>query len=337
MPPRFYLLYGLDEFGLAEFVEQLKQTLGDASLAALNTTLFDGRTVTLPDLRAACDAMPFLTERRLVLVEGWLTRLLSRGDDAEADTDTRGSASARETIQALLEYLPRQPDTTLLILVEKRDLPEKNPLLKTATGANWAQVKRFDLPKGEDLVKWIRARARAEGGDFSREAALALAQAESHPRALGHEIEKLLTYVDFKRPVERADVEHLTPAGSEARIFDLVDALGQRRGPPAQRQLHHLLETEEPLYLLGMIVRQFRLILLAREMLDARATEPDVAHALGLHSFSAGKICAQARNFSLTALERIYHRLLDCDADIKTGQAAAATVLDTLVAELTTP
>jgi hypothetical protein len=87
MPPTFYLLHGLDEFGMAEFVDGLKDKMGDPALASLNTTALDGRYVTLSEARAACDTLPFLTARRLVLIEGWLTRLLSRTEAASDEDD----------------------------------------------------------------------------------------------------------------------------------------------------------------------------------------------------------------------------------------------------------
>jgi DNA polymerase-3 subunit delta len=343
MSPRFYLLHGPDEFASAEYLAELKDQLGDPSLAALNTTVLDGRTVTLAEVRASADALPFLAPRRLVLVEGWLTRLLARAEpdededagDAPADEAPRRGGGAKEAMTALVDYLPHLPESTLLVLLEKRDLPERNLVLKAASKAEWALVKRFDLPKGETLVRWIRARAKAEGGEFTREAAESLADVEADPRALGHEILKLLTYVGFERPVELDDVQTLTPAGSEAKIFDLVDLIGQRRGPQAMRELRKLLETAEPLYVLSMIVRQYRLILQAKELLGERATEADISKALALHPFPTGKVCAQARNFSLDGLERIYRRLLDYDVGIKTGQIEAAAALDTLVAALT--
>jgi DNA polymerase-3 subunit delta len=208
-------------------------------------------------------------------------------------------------------------------------------VLKAATGADWALVKLFDLPKGDALVRWIRARAKAEKGEISLEAAQALAEVEDDPRALGNEITKLLTYVDFARPVELEDVQTLTPAGGEAKVFDMVDAIGQRRGPVAQRELHKLLESAEPLYALSMIVRQYRLLLLAREMLNERASEADISKALALHPFPTGKICAQARKFTLDDLEQIYRRLLEYDVEIKTGRIQAEAALDTLVGALT--
>jgi DNA polymerase-3 subunit delta len=332
MAPRFYLLHGPDEFGSAEFLNTLKEKMGDADMASLNTTIFDGRNVALPELRAVTDTMPFLTPRRLVIVEGWLTKLLGKDD---GDDSGPSPASAKETFAALLEYLPTMPETTALVFVEKRAIPESNAFLKGLAKSEWAFVKFFDVPKGEALVNWIRARAKAEGGEFTREAAQALAAVETDPRALTNEINKLLTYVDSARAVDLADVEELTPGGGEAKIFDMVDAIGQRRGPQAIRELHKILEKEDPLYVLGMIVRQFRLILQAKELLEARAGEGEISQALGLHPFPTGKVCAQARNFSLPDLEHVYHRLLDYDTEIKTGKVEPSVALDALIAGLT--
>ncbi len=331
-----YLLHGPDEFGMAEVLAELKEKLGDPTTAALNTAVFDGRAATLPEVRSICETMPFLAARRLVIIEGWVTKLLGKTEAGEGEADSDTGGNAKDVLAALAAYLPEVPDTTALVLVEKRTLPERNAVLRAVAGQKWAYVKFFDLPKGEALVKWIMARAKTEGGAFQREAAQALATTETDPRGLGHEITKLLTYVDFARPVELADVETLTPAGGEAKVFDMVDAIGQRKGQAALRELHKLLDKEEPLYILSMIVRQFRLMVQAKEMLDARANEGDISQALGLHPYPTQKVCAQARAFSQSALEQIYHRLLDYDADLKTGRADSAAALDALVVSLTT-
>ena len=136
-------------------------------------------------------------------------------------------------------------------------------------------------------VRWIRARARAEKGEISLEAAQALAEVEDDPRALGNEITKLLTYVNFTRPVELEDVQTLTPAGGEAIIWDMVDAIGQRRGPVAQRELHKLLAGSEPLYILSMIVRQYRLFTLPATELALKHVGRAVPNAALLGGFAA--------------------------------------------------
>jgi DNA polymerase-3 subunit delta len=96
-----------------------------------------------------------------------------------------------------------------------------------------------------------------------------------------------------------------------------------------------MLEASEPLYILSMIVRQYRLLLLARELLDARASESGVAQALAMKPYAASKICAQARRYGLAELEQIYRRLLEYDVEIKTGRIEAAAALDALVGALT--
>ncbi len=333
-PPRFYLLHGSDEFASAEFVASLKQKMGDASMASLNTTVFDARTVTLPDLRSVCDTLPFLTRRRLVLVEGWLTRLTGKGEGDE-EGEAPAPASTKELLAALIAYLPTIPESTALVFVEKRALPAQHAVLKAASGQDWALVKLFDVPKGPDLASWIEKRARAEGGAFDGQAAEALAAVEDDPRALDNEIRKLLTYVNYARPVTVTDVEALTPAGGEANIFHMVDAMGLGHQQQATRELHKLLEKVEPLSVLGMIVRQYRMHLQSRELLDTGQTESGIAQTLGLHPYRAQKICEQARLLPLPVLEQIYHRLLDYDADIKTGRTDPAAALEALVVGLT--
>ena len=134
-------------------------------------------------------------------------------------------------------YLPELPETTALVLIEKREIPARNAVVKAAsapTGASqavWPAQRRcagaLDPGAGQGRARRIRAPA-----------AQALAEMEIDPRTLGNEITKLLTYVNFARPVELEDVQTLTPAGGEAKVFDMVDAIGQRRGPAAQRELH---------------------------------------------------------------------------------------------------
>jgi DNA polymerase-3 subunit delta len=83
-----------------------------------------------------------------------------------------------------------------------------------------------------------------------------------------------------------------------------------------------------------MVVRQFRLLLQAREVLDGGASDAEVARIVGIHPFVAGKISHQARQITLPALEDIYHRLLEMDLAVKTGQLSEELALETLVARL---
>ena len=120
----------------------------------------------------------------------------------------------------------------------------------------------------------------------------------------------------------------------QSDIFAMVDAIGQRNGKKALELLHTLLEEMAFGGVFSMVVRQFRLILQAREIMNAGGAESEVARTLGLQPFVARKIVSQAQNFEMAALEMIYHHLQKVDMDVKTSRMDGEVALDLLITEL---
>jgi len=326
--PVVYILHGDDEFAIAQFLSDMERKMGDPAIAALNITRLDGNSFSVGSLAAATHAMPFLAERRLVVLSDPLGNMKS--------------PKVRDKFTAALEQIP---ETTALVLTIQRPLVSERD--KRKGGLHWLQkwgagqagrvyIREFLLLKGPQMARWIQNKARELGGEFSFEAAGLLADyVLADPRLAAQEIEKLLAYANYNRSVDGDDVERLTPYAGEGNVFAMVDALGNRNGRLALQMLHRLLEEEEPLRLFGMIVRQFRLLLLTRELVDTGYREAEIARQLKTYPFVARKLTGQVRNFSLEALEAIYRKLLDVDKAIKTGQMDGDVALDTLIAALT--
>ena len=328
----FYILHGEDEFSRAEQIAAFREKIGDETVRDFNVTLLDGRKVTLAELRYAADAAPFMADKRLVVVEGLLTRFsASRGRGAD---EGEPSGTAKAFLSGLLEYLPNVPETTRLVFAESKTLPPSNAVLKLAASQPGKTVIEFEAPK--NAAAWIEKRVKKHGGAIERKAAAKLAGWIGRDlRRLDSEIQKLITYVNAARPIQEEDVTRLVSASFEANVFDLVDALGRRDGTRAMRELHRLLDLgENPLGLLAMITRQFRLLIQVKELQEKSLPAPEMAKALGQHPFVIEKIGQQARNFSMEQLERIYSHLLDLDVGIKTGEMSDVLALDVLVAEL---
>jgi DNA polymerase-3 subunit delta len=100
--------------------------------------------------------------------------------------------------------------------------------------------------------------------------------------------------------------------------------------------LQRLMSEQDFPSLFGMIVRQFRLLLLAKEVIEGGGRKEEVTRVLGIHPYVAEKLTSQARHFSLPALEAVYRRLLEIDEMIKTGRMEGDVALDAFVAELNT-
>jgi DNA polymerase-3 subunit delta len=321
--PSIYLLHGNDEFAIRSFLdERLKARMGESSDTTMDITTLDGRSKSLEAIQAETHTIPFLAKRRMVILTHCLT--LAKGKTKQAK---------------FLELLESVPSSTALVLLEDKLLLNNHWLLswvRAHPAQAWSQA--FSLPKGADMTRWILDQARGLGGEFNNQAAQLLASyIDEDPRLAKSEINKLLTYVDFSRAVTEEDVRNLVADVRQGDIFEMVDAIGYGDGEKALGMLRRLLEEGEPLPLFGMIVRQFRLLIQVRELLDENpGTSPEeMAGEIGSHPFPIKKITPQAKLFNLSQLKTIYHQLSNIDQAIKTGQLDSKLALDLLIASLT--
>src|SRR5512136_1574396 len=97
----FFLIHGDNEFEISERLADFKQKIGDDSMRDLNITVLDGRKTTLSEVQHAADAIPFLADKRLVIVEGLLTRLASRKAKDNAD-EAAPSGTAKDFLTGLV-------------------------------------------------------------------------------------------------------------------------------------------------------------------------------------------------------------------------------------------
>jgi DNA polymerase-3 subunit delta len=311
---------------------------GNEAMAQLNTTILDGSRVTLGEVRHACDSIPFMSDRRLIIVYGLLQRLFP-GRKGSSDHAGQTAASADAFISGLAEYLPSMAPTARLVFVETEKLAGAHPILKLAKKEGKAQrafVKLFTRPREKELPGWIRQRARSKGGKLDGKAVQLLAGLIGGDlRLLDQEIEKLLLYAE-QRPVTAEDVLLLVSRAREESIFELVDCVGRRQTGQALRLLHRLLEEQQhPLYLLTMLARQVRILIQVSELMANGLAQQAIVEQLSLHPFVAQKAMGQAQNFEMAQLEEAHDHIVGCDWSIKTGQVDDVLALDMLVVALT--
>jgi DNA polymerase-3 subunit delta len=328
--PEIYLFDGDDEFAISESIEKIRIKLGDVNIAEMNTTRLDGRSFSLNQLKDAVATVPFLASKRMVILTHPTARLKDRSEQEE-----------------FINYLRAEKPTTKLVLVENEFLTSErdrkdgrlNWLEKWASSPQ--QVKRVYIrhhaqPGGALMVKWIQEHVKTMGGQITSQAAVSLTnQIGDDTRLATQEITKLLTYVNFARPVDTDDVEHLTPLTAKIGDFELVNALRDRDQRKAQALLQRSLQEDDPLRIFQSIVFQIRVLIVARELLDERATINDIPKSLKIGYYPAKLAMESALRYSSKFLELIYHRLLDLDEAIKTGQMDPDLALELLVIELT--
>ena len=339
----FYLLHGDDEFTSREQLKNLRSQ-GDFGY---NQDTYDGTGVDFNTVIITSNTLPFLSEQRLVIVEGLPKK--KRGETqavSQENTDNttktgkakkgkKAGKSATATRagfeKALAEHITHMPETTTLILLIDEALDATNPLLKAAEQDG--KVLQSTVPKGQALEKWIVNRAKSIQVKIAPDAATLLANfSGNHLRLLANELDKLATYVGKNATITLHDVRQLSAQVQEARIFDLTDALAQRNRKQALNILHDLLsDGEPPLKLISTITTQMRSLLLVKELAQKGMRSGQVASTLGMAPFLADKCLRQVGNFSPAQLEGIYRQLMATDASLKRSKITPEMALDLLV------
>ncbi|MDQ2998728.1 MAG: DNA polymerase III subunit delta, partial [Chloroflexota bacterium] len=171
-----YLLYGPEEFARSEALAELKSAI-PSDLADLNMATLEARRFKLDALISACEAFPFLTERRLVIVQDLLKH--------------QKAGKERDELRA---YLERVPPTCDLVFVENEDFDKRGAIFGYLKKA--ATVREFLPRQGADLTRWLGQRAQMLDVKLDGPAAQRLISfAGSDGRALVNELSKLASYV----------------------------------------------------------------------------------------------------------------------------------------------
>ena len=327
-----YVLHGDDGFSQKELLDDLRDEVGVPELLEANTSVLAGGELTLGQLRDVCGVVPFLAERRLVVVEG----LLGRFDNFRVTRRSRRSSSGQDGLDqwtGLVETLGQLPPTTNLVFLEgtiRRD----NPLLRHLEPV--AQVRECRPLVGDALEGWITRRVSESGGSIGRQAVRKLVDlVGGNLWALSGELEKLTLYAGEKA-IDEGMVEVLVAHSREASVFRAVDAIIGGHASNAMRLVGGLRESgADASYVISMLARQLRLILVLQELLARRVPKGELGQRLGVTAeFAVRRTEEQARRYNQEQVVRMYRQLLNTDLAIKRGELGDQLALEILVAQL---
>lgn len=347
----FTLLSGKDEFTAYEELARIRASAD----FGYNQDSFAGDTADLALIRNTCDTMPFLAEKRLVVLEGLPKPRKGQADDG--DGAENGDSNAPETPAAqvakgkrgkkaattglsplafakgLAEYIPSMPETTMLVVVVPDELKAEHSLMQAARRHGTSHV--FAKPTGAQLTDWVTRRARAQQRRITPEAARMLVDSLGNDlRMLASEIDKLGTYVGEGGEISAEDVRTLTPVGRELDAFELTDALARNDRSAALTILHRLLEQgEAPLRIVGLVAYQTRSLMQVKLLSDRGMPAHQIASAAGIAPFVVEKSLRLARRFTFAQLEAAHRNLLEIDTSLKRSRMTPELALDLLVLE----
>ena len=332
---RVYLFWGDDSLSRAEAVRSFKSRLLSRPGGELNLSECHAPDISARALIEACDTLPFLADRRLIIVHNlfsWRPRASARRRPEPDDAKTEAANPLRSERAAFLAYLPTLAPRTTLVLDEAALSPAQRAEIVGQLPRARADVRAFVAPRGPDLERWLAGRARQRGGVLAPGVAGLLR--EHGPRsleALDQEVAKLVTYAG-REPVSVSDLGELLP-GAEIIVFDLLDAIAEGRSAAALSAFRRLLrQGQRAEELAPQVIALVRRLLVCRLALDEGADPAEVERAHGVKLID--KLRAQARRLPAGRLELALGSLLAFDRDLKRGEVDPESGLELLVNEL---
>jgi len=326
-----HVLIGENDYSLRQALDEIKKGIGDPTALMTNTTILDGRTVMLEQLRNACETVPFLAEKRLVIVEGLLERFEPRVKPGRKKAPPK--VEQLEEYKKIVDGIKKLPPFTELVLTGG-GVKATNPLLRELSTVT--KVKSFPMLRPPQLSQWVERRVKEAGGNISPQAVTTLVRFVGNDLwTMANEVDKLVLYTAGRR-IEEADVKAVVSYAREESVFTMVDAVLEFRVGVAQETLQQLFrQGAAPVQLLAMISRQVRIIFLVKEMRAQGKSRNEIQSKLGLNSdFLVRKAWEQSEKYSPARLRELYHRILETDVSIKMGKLDGEIALSILIAEL---
>ncbi len=181
----------------------------------------------------------------------------------------------------------------------------------------------------DDIVPWVRARAKAMNRRIDSAAAARLAEfLGTDLAALAGELEKLAIYVGSRGKIATDDVEAVSLRDRSRVIYELTDALGRRQ--PAQvlaildQLLAHGGKEGKPTSILFQVSRHVRRLWQAKELIGKGVEPKTAAEHLGIRHF-VDQFLGQVEMFTIREFRENCSALLDCEGKLKSSAVDSAS------------
>lgn len=310
-------LYGEDNFRSRQKLNEIIKKYKSKHKTGLNFYRLNFAENSFEELKELVKTSPMFAEKKLVVLEGAFDK------NADSQKELAGYLKEKEIAK----------DGDVMLVFWERQTPDKRTELFKFLTKKTNTSQEFNKLSGAKLENWIKREVEKRDGKIEEAAAQRLAVSVGNDLwQMANEIEKLIAFSGGSQTIKSNNIDEMVKAKVNVDIFNTVDVLTKRDKREVLRLLHqHLDRGENELYLMSMFVRQFRNLLIIKDLMEKGIAFYELSKKTGLHPFVVKKTWEQTSGFTLDGLKKIYSKLLDLDLAIKVGKMDSRTALDVLV------
>lgn len=295
---QIYLLYGEERYLRRQYRQKLQTALcsdGDT----MNVHYYSGKDIPVGEIIDLAETLPFLAERRVIFISD--SGLFKSGGEK------------------LAEYLASPCESTYFVFTES-EVDKRSKLFKTVQSKGYAAD--FTVQDENTLKRWIAGTLGRDGKKITENTVqLIISKTGTDMDNIQMELEKLICYCMDRDVVTDADVEAVCTTRISNHIFDMINAIADRKQKAALELYYDLLALKEPpMRILFLIARQCNMLLQAKEMKLKGHDNRTIGSRLGVPPFIAQKVLNQASKFKTSTLRRAVQQCVEAETAVKTGR-----------------
>ena len=322
------LLYGKEDFLIHWAVDTLVHNYVNEVSRDLDFSKLDGTALTFDQIRSNCETLPFLSEKRVLLVSDF--KLMEGGKTKGIDEDEE---------KLLADYLKNLPEYCMLIITSQ-GADKRKKIFKTIS--EHGSVYEFGELDEKSLKSYIDKRFKESGKTAKPSVVAHLIAASGYYDKetdytlynLENDIKKAIAYNEGAEVGVDA-VENTISGNMDTNVFAMIDSISRDRKDEAFQMLHNLLVSGEKEYkLLALLCSHFEIILSVKEMREEGKSFLEMKEILGIHEFRIKKAATFAEKYSVSHLRKILRKTYEIDKNIKTGLLESSLALELFIAEI---
>lgn len=315
-----YLLYGTESFLIEETIENIINKVLTKDEVDFNLSVFDLKETPISAAIEEAVTIPFMGKNRVVIVKD--PQFLTGKDQTKIEHD----------LKYLESYLINPvPETIFIIVAPYEKLDERKKIVKLLKKE--AEILEALPFKGSEMDKWIDARVKQYEVEFTKSAKEKIIQLSGYRLAMiAGELEKLALYAGKGGVIDETIVQQLVAKTIEQDIFSFVDHIVQRRKKEALQVFYDLLkQKEEPIKILALLARQFRIIYQVKQLSKQGYSQQKIVSTLKLHPYVVKLANQQGNLFTEKQLLVFIDELAEADFNIKTGKVEKQLSLELFI------
>ncbi len=291
-----YLFYGRENFLIEHILSGIEEDFS-GPFSALNIHRLSGENLIWDDFFNACETLPMMESKKLVVVE-----------DFPLSKEAIGKK--KELVEEMVKYLPRIGDHAVLIFTSKEEKAFAGKFYKVIE--QLGTVCDFEKLSQNELTSFVRTLIKQEKKNIENQVLNTLVfqldyldrDSEKKLFDVKNNVEVLCRYLGGRTEIKGEDVEEVLISPGKRNIFDLLDALTLGNAQKALTSYEILRkQKEEWTMIFYMMLRQVRNLIKVKSIKEKGYTKQKGIVAAGISPYEYGKLYTKVDGIS-------YQRLL---------------------------